>query len=613
MFLANAWVGPLEARAQPTNPRSEWRTGVEMDARPGLVAAWESSIGPWRASAALAVGPGEDPVRLRATPHARVARALWGPFQLAGGLGLEWARLGRGWNRDESEILWEVAAGWRTAGSLLLEAAVRWTDFHRPRRTGLIRLTAPLSVARSRPRASTAPPHGRPVPRDLGVPGSMVADGHLSFAIPTLEREGGGLSLMASNPRGDPDPRTPDQVPNVDRLAMASEAWAGGERWRAWARWRSDLHTDPSIAERTRQVAEGLSFPTSVSFSGGGAWRPRQSQGLEISLRHAPQLLLWMPHLASERTAEATAAGGVFEHGGAALELEGGGMRGIEGRTVDPLTHFRGAIVGPPMGRLRMGLEHQRVTAAGDADQRTRAIARLDGPVRLDLAAGSDVTMEVSGSHEGEGWSASGRAWYRSRPEPLHLDALLARGWSAETDRAPHLEPGSSGGVHVGVGRGPVALEARSLVREPVWAPTTVSRAEGGWVEMTWADTLSFVDLRGQARIASWGPPTAWWREAPSLSGRVGIGGALGPARIRGWADFRTEVHSARSGLSAPAGIELGLGTDLPLPDLGSSRGITARMELADVLDQGVPLRPGAPRRGRRLTAVLTWDLTGPP
>ena len=65
--------------------------------------------------------------------------------------------------------------------------------------------------------------------------------------------------------------------------------------------------------------------------------------------------------------------------------------------------------------------------------------------------------------------------------------------------------------------------------------------------------------------------------------------------------------------MSEPAGLELGLGIDAPLPDVGSSRGITARMELDDVLDQGVAVRPGAPRRGRRLAVVLTWNLSEEP
>ncbi len=94
-------------------------------------------------------------------------------------------------------------------------------------------------------------------------------------------------------------------------------------------------------------------------------------------------------------------------------------------------------------------------------------------------------------------------------------------------------------------------LEVCGLFREPAWKPETVSRADGGRVHASWADKVSF--------------------------------------------------------------FALGLGTDVPLPDLGSSGGITARMELDDLLDDDLPLRPGAPRRGRRLTVVLTGDLTGAP
>lgn len=320
-----------------------------------------------------------------------------------------------------------------------------------------------------------------------------------------------------------------------------------------------------------------------------------------------------MPHLSSERTAGATVGKGVFEHRGAALELEGGRIRAIAGRTVDPLSHFRGVFTGPSMRRFRLGFEHERLTTLGDVDARTRLVLGMDGPVRLRVGAGSDLVVQMDREGRSGRWVTSGRAWMRSRPEPLHLDELLRRGWSTETAAVPAPETGWLGGAHVVVGRGPLALEVRGLFHEPVWTPAAVSRADGGWVEATWADTVSFVELKGRARVASWGPETAWWNEAPSVSGRASAHGDLGSARIRGWVQFRSRIRSDRSQRSEPAGFELGLGTDVPLPDLGSSRGITARMELDDVLDVGLLLRPGAPRRGRRLTVVLTWDLTGAP
>ncbi len=611
-ILTAAVIGPAETHAQQPAFRSEWRAGIEVGPRPGLVAAWESFVGPWGAGAALTLGPGEDPVRLRATPHVRLVRAFGRHLRLAGGLGLEWARLGRSWNRDESEISWELAAGWRTSSSLLLEAAARWTDFARLRRWGVLRMSAPFSVSRLRPRRLDTLTDGPPLPQDLGVPDAIAEQGRLSVNVPTVEREGRGMSLLAANPRGDPAPGASGEAANMDRLAMGGELWAAGGGFRGWGRWTSDLHTDPSISARTRSVAEGLSFPTSVSFSGGGAWRPEDERSLEISARHAPQLLLWMPHLASERTAGATVVSGVFRHGETAFALEGRRVAAISGRTVDPLDHFRGALTGLAIRRFRVGLEHERVATLGDVDGRTRMILERDGAVRLRFAAGTDVAASVAGDVRIGDWTASGSIWYRSRPDPLHFDALLARGWSTETATGPAQTDGLAG-VHVDVRGGPLEIEVRSLMGEPVWRSGSVSRAAGGWVEATWTDTLSFLQLHGRVRLASWGPETAWWKEAPRAAGRVGFQGGLGVARVRAWAMLRSKLHSARAAMSEPLGGEVGLGMDVPLPDLGSLRGMTARMELDDVLDHGVPIRPGAPRRGRRLTVELTWNHRGQP
>lgn len=611
---------------------SEWQLGIEIGDDPAGLLRWETHRAGWTFGAGATAGPGAGDIELRIAPQVRLQRTLVPRVLVGAGLGIEWARLAREGNDEESELQWDVGVGWRPVDRLLAEAGVRWTDYRNRRTSAYLRVAIPLrgrgaggtperapDTAPGRtpappPRLEAAAPVHATLPH-LGVPPSPTRDGRLALPVEPVERRGSGIVLVASNPRGDPDPRSGTAGPNVDRLGLGTETWASGGAWNGWARWRSDLHTDPSIVERTRAATEGLFFPVSVSFSGGVRWRPGDGRDVDVSARHDPQALLWLPHLGQERTARVGFAHAEGAFGRASVDVAGTRLEPMEGRSVDALDHVRIGIDAAAGSDLRVGLEHERLDAPGREELRTRALVERSGRFSARLLAGDDLALRVGVSTEHQSWRADAWASYRSEPELLHYDALVAGGWTRpgppDTPAPPGATPTKDDVWAYGLTavRGSLGVSLSGTVGDPVWTPDSIERGVGGSVDLAWTDRLGDDRIEGRLalRVAEWGPERAWWREHPTAEGWIETRTPLGPALLSARLAARTELTSLRAGLEHPAGAELGLGLLGPVPDIGSLRGMTVSMRLDDLFDSGLPTRVGAPERGRRLTLALAW------
>lgn len=658
------WLAPTEAAAQeradassPGNSAgraaeqradgtagSEWQLGIEIGEEPAGLIRWETREAGWTFGAGATAGPGTGDVQLRIAPHVRLQRALVPRVLVGAGLGLEWTRLDREGNDEESELQWDVGVGWRPVERLLTEAGVRWTDYRNRRASAYVRIAVPLGMRRAGvPPEPAVPPDTAPDPTPaaasplqtaapvhaalphLGVPSSPTRDGRLDLSVDAVERSGSGIVMVAANPRGDPDPRTgiasgTGAAPggtNVDRLGLGSEAWTSAGAWSGWARWRSDLHTDPSIAERTRAATDGLFFPVSVSFSGGARWNPGDGRAVGVEARHDPQALLWLPHLGRERTATVGFARAEGAFGRTSVAVAGTRLEPIEGRAVDDLDHLRVGVAVAAGRTLRVGGEHERLDTRGGALQRSRVVVERAGRLSARLLAGDDLAVRVGASTEHGAWRAEAWGSYRSEPELLHYDRLVASGWARPgpadptnppdpSDPTPHDDVWAYG---LTAARGPIQLALDGTVGDPVWTPDSIERGAGGTVDLVWTNRLARDRIEGRlaVRVAEWGPDRAWWREDPTAEAWIETRTPLGPALVSARVAARTELKSVRAGLEHPAGAELGLGLLGPLPDIGSLRGMTVSMRLDDLLDSGVPVRVGAPERGRRLTLALAW------
>src|SRR5690606_34840141 len=135
-------------------------------------------------------------------------------------------------------------------------------------------------------------------PHLFGAPRPVAEAGRVGLGVGASHRRGNGALLAASNPRGDADPWRGQAGPNVDRLGVRAEIWSERGPVAAWARWSSDLHMDPSIADRVAPVAAGAGFPVTISFAGGARWSdPGRANDASLAIRYDPKVFLWMPHL----------------------------------------------------------------------------------------------------------------------------------------------------------------------------------------------------------------------------------------------------------------------------------------------------------------------------
>jgi hypothetical protein len=636
---------------------SEWQLGIEIADDPAGLLRWQAHDGVWTFGAGATAGPGAGDIQLRIAPHVRLQRTLAPRVRVGAGLGLEWTRLAREGNDEESELQWDMGVGWRPAERLLTEAGVRWTDYRNRRASAYLRVAVPLGTrgASDPPESPTPalPPDdaearapgsdsGRlldpasgpsPLPEatepvhtslpQLGVPPTPARDGRLDLSVEPVRRSGSGIVLVAANPRGDPDPRSGAEGANVDRLGLGTETWGSTGAWSGWARWRSDLHTDPTIADRTRAATEGLFFPVSISFSGGARWSPHDGRLLGVAARHDPRALLWLPHLGQERTARVGTTHAEASFGRASLDFAGTRLEPIEGRSVDALDHAR-VRVDVAVGRgLSVGLEHERLDTPGGERRRNRGVLQRSGRLSARLFAGDDIAVRVGTSIGRDAWRVDAWASYRSEPELLHYDRLVASGWGRpglpEADEPPEAA-GSAGATPADgdvwaygltAARGPLRMALSGTVGDPVWAPESIEGGGGGTLDLIWTDRVADDRIEGRLalRVAEWGPDRAWWRELPTADGWIETRTPLGPALLSARVAARTELSSVRAGLEHPAGAELGVGLTGPLPDLGSLRGMIVSMRLDDLLDSGLPVRVGAPERGRRLTLSLAWTL----
>lgn len=602
---------PLPLAAQAPDDTTSWHLGLEVGHTPSAHLRWEAAVGrSWRLGGIGSIGPGNEQVRLRATPALRVGRRLPGGFRVDGGLGFESVWLTRGDNNLEMELQWELTAGWRWTRHVHAEAGVRWTDYRKLRREGLLRISL-AHQSGAEPPARVELPEGVP---DFGVPHTLVPRARLDPVLAFPPRAGRGVLMTASNPGGDPDPWNGARTgPNVDRLGLGSQAWLEDGAWNGWLQWRSDLHTDPSIRGRIDPVAEGLSFPVSVSLTGGVRWNPDTTRTARIAARFDPQTFLWMPHLGAERTAELRLAEGRAERGALGVEVRSLHLAPIAGRSVEPLAHTRGtAEVGR---RVSLGAEHERLALGPEVLTRNRLVtgARVGGAagsVRARVAAGDDVSARLSARGATRGWQANATLAYRSEPDLLDYNALLARGWIAGDGPTPDAELGSVLEAAASVGKGPVTLDAMGAWGAPMWSPTTppsIGRDGGGFLDLSWAGDLytTRIEGRARARLAEWGSPVGWWRERSSVEGSVRMVFLDDVVRLTGDLTARSRLQSARSGLEEAGGAEVTLSLSGPLPNVGPFRGTMARARLEDLFDTGLASRIGAPRRGRRLAITL--------
>ncbi|MDZ7778781.1 MAG: hypothetical protein U5R14_02450 [Gemmatimonadota bacterium] len=608
---------PHTLGAQASADTVAWHVGFELGRTPSVLLRWETGVGSWRFGGLGGLGPGNEDVRLRATPVLRVGRRLPGGVHLGGGLGFEWVWLARATNDREMELQWELTAGWKWRRRLYAEAGVRWTDYRVVRREGLLR------VSLAHPTVTDPPPRmelPKPVP-DFGVPWTLVPRARIAPTLASPPPTGRGILLTAANPGGDPDPWNGERAgPNVDRLGLGAQAWLEEGPWKGWLRWRSDLHTDASTRDRIDPIAEGLSFPVSVSLGGGVRWEPDSAHMARLDARFDPQAFLWLPHLGAERTAELRLAEGRMRHGALGFDFRSLQLDPIAGRSVDPLSHARGTV---EVGRsTTLGAEHERLALGSDVLTRSRLItgARLDGAygsLRARLAAGHDLTARVSVEGAVRGWHADATVAYRSEPELLDYNALLARGWLDGDRTAPTADPGSVIEAEASVGTGSLELDAKGTWGTPIWVPVpyrSIEREGGGYVDLKWAGDFLASRIEGQARarLAEWGSPFAWWRERSGVEGSVRMVFLDEIVRLAGILTARSRLRSARSSLEEEGGAEVTLSLSGPLPNVGPFRGMMARARLEDLFDAGLASRIGAPRRGRRLGITLMLASGGP-
>jgi len=599
-----AWLAlPWAAAAQERVDGATWTWGLEMSGAPAALARWEAARSGWIFGAGAGLGLGDEHVRVRATPTVRVGRALPAGFRIDGGLGFEWARLDRGHNDTESEIQWEITGGWNWASVLRAEAGVRWTDYRSRRQEGVMR----LSLARS---GSPAPTRDPVIPEALpllGVPPTLTSRGLVHVVIDAPGRRGHGFVIAAANPRGDPAPGTTSGTgDNIDRLGAGLEAWSENGPWSTWLRWRSDLHTDPSIRARVQPIAEGLSFPVSVSFTGGARWRRPDSGSFGMAGRHDPQAFLWVPHLAAERTAAVSVLGADATHRDVALRVDALRLGRIAGLSIEPLGHTR--IQAARGSGTVFGAEHERLTLGDRLVTRSRAVVEHTGPVFGRMAAGDDLALDIGARTTAGAWHGGARAGYRSRPELLDYGALLARGWLRDGGATESLGGAPVVDADLSAGRGPWTMQAAAFWGDPIWSGNGVRRGGGGYAHVTWTDTLASGRVEGRARVhlARWGTWFGWWREEPTLEGLGRIHLIDAALRLSGEVAARSALVSARSELEEPGGAELAVALTGPLPELGPLGGMLGQARLEDILDEGLPARIGAPLRGRRLILLVT-------
>ncbi|MEX2467224.1 MAG: hypothetical protein WD995_09955 [Gemmatimonadota bacterium] len=601
-WLAVALLVPSATVAQAVPDSATWSYGLELTSSPAALVRWETTQGDWVFGVGAGAGLGDERVRARLMPSIRIGRLLPGAVRLDAGLGFEWAWLDRAYNQRELEMQWEVTGGWTRPSWLKLEAGLRWTDYQVRRTEGLVR----LSFARTRPAAPVVTPEVPDALLWFGVPQTVSSEGRVGVDLHRPVHSGSGFLIAAANPRGDPAPGTARAGgDNIDRLGQGAEAWFEHGRLETWLRWRSDLHTDPSIRDRIAPIADGLSFPVSVSFSGGATWRSPDVGDFGLAARHDPQALLWIPHLAAERTATVRAVEADAAHGDASVELRTLHLGSIAGRTLDPLTH---TWMEARFGRATtVGGEHERLALSGRVVRRSRAVVEHAGPVFGRLAVGDDMVLEGGARGVAASWRGEIRVGYRSRPELLDYDALIARGWLWDGGQV-----GADGSSVVdatgSIERGSVRVNALGVWDDPTWMGDGTRRADGGYLDMEWNDTLASGRVEGRARVGllRWGSPFGWWRERPGFdaTGRVLL--IEGPVRLSTDIAVRSALVSERSGMEEDGGAELAVALSGPLPALGPLRGMSGQARLEDVLDAGLPVRVGAPRRGRRLVLRVT-------
>lgn len=579
----------------------------------------------WIFGADAGAGPGRGDVRARLTPAIRLGKQLVGGLRLSAGLGFEMAWLEGGGNDNETEIQWEVTGGWVGRPGLRAEAGVRRTDYRNGEWEAVARLAITGRRGSPSDRVVRAPP---PSTHLFGVPPSATEHGRLRLGVNGLERdgtaaerEGAGLVVSASNPRGDRNPWRDGGGANVDRLGGRADAWIESGPVTAWARWSSDLHTDTTIVSRIRPIAEGVGFPVSVAIAAGAAWSPPERQDrAAVAARYDPRSFLWMPHLGEERTASMRAVEVQGSRAGVIAEVRHGAYDAIGGRTIEPLSHTLVRV--RSRGVWSFGVEHERLDLVLFADEaRTRATLERGGGVFVGVAAGNDLALRAGaeiGDRAPEAWHAfdspasdSVAAWrarahveVRTTPELLDFESLLGRGWATSREADEDLVDGHVATATASAGWGPLGVEAAGGWNLPIWREEASGRHAGGRVDARVATSLRPYSVRVDARLRlmEWGSAFAWWREQPSLEGRIAVPLFDAPTRITAELYGRTGLTNARAGLAHSGGVTGSLSVGGPVAAWGLGVPVWGEVRLEDVLDRGLVVRPGAPGRGRRLT-----------
>ena len=648
LLLAGA-TRPLEAfQADPSDVggapgTTGWHAGAELGRVPALRLGLETIEGGWLLGADAGLGPGRGDVAARLTPMLRLGRELGRGVRVAAGLGFEVAWLEGARSQDESEIQWELTGGWVGSRGFRAEAGVRRTDYREASWESLLRIAFGRQARGSPPRSVPAPP---PSTYEPGLPPSAVDRGRLDLTVGALERAGSGVLAEASNPRGDPDPWSAAVGPNVDRLGGRAEAWMERGALRGWVRWRSDLHTDTSIVSRIRPIAEGGLFPVSVSIAAGGAWAAADGDArVSLAVRHDPRMFLWMPHLGEERTGRMWALEAEGSSRGGTLLVRHGALGTIDGQAVDPLDHT--LLRAESRGPWRVGLEHELLTYDGPTPRlrasRTRATVARDGRISVRLGGGDDLVVRIGArtssavddlrrspaavrplhagrtvpvasrpDHEAParppGFHARAEVEIRSSPDLLDYESLLGRGWGVPGVPAEPLFEDALATATILAGWGALGMETMSGWNLPTWSATAPEGRAGGRVDLVWSGSFDRVSGRVDVRLRAleWGPTRAWWREQATLEGRGIVPLPLGrlttlTAELYG----RTALRSERAGLVHPGGLETTVAVGGPMAAWAFGLPVWAEARLEDVFDRGLVVRPGAPRRGRRLTILV--------
>jgi hypothetical protein len=615
---AAGWQEPAAADRHAPSP--VWHAGVELGRVPAARLGLESVESRWILGADLGVGPGREAVTARLTPAVRLGRELGWGLRVGAGLGFELAWLDEG--EDESEVQWELTAGWTDRRGVRLEGGVRRTDYREGFWEPVARLGWAGAWRASDGQRVTRPPRSAHEP---GVPPVIAERGRLDLSVGAVTHPGSGAFLEASNPRGDPDPWEGRSGPNVDRLGGRAEVWWQGESVRAWARWSSDLHTDTSIVARIRPVAEGVGFPVTASFGAGLGWSaPGGHERVSAGLRHDPRAFFWMPHLGEERTARVWVAEADGALGPVEVLARHARLESMEGRTLEPLQHT--LLRAERHGRLTLGVEHERLgfrpspaegAPPAQRAERTRGIVGWDGPVGVRLAVGDDVVLRIEMEDRsvadraaygglGEWLWAGGALEVRTSPALLDYEALLGRGWAVPGPLVPSLRDGPSTTVTGAVGWGPIGLDGLVGHDLPVWSPVAPARRSGGYLDLVLRPVgHARATLDGRLRTAEWGSALLWWRDQPTAEGRLTARLLERPARLTAELYGRTEIRSERIGLEHSEGMEASLGIGAPLASWALGLPLWGEARLEDVFDRGLAVRPGAPRRGRRLTILV--------